>query len=738
MNNSQPSDKSLISTTEFKWSCDSLFSADARFGLPGDSNDSEIKSIGAASAIESECETVTSKPPQLETLVSAVRVLSADAVENANSGHPGMPLGMAPTAAVLWHKHLRMSPQNPDWINRDRFILSAGHGSMLQYSLMYIFGYDAVTIDDIKTFRQLGSRACGHPENTATHGIEVMTGPLGQGISNAVGMALAESHLATMYNKADAPPVINHYTYCIAGDGCLMEGVSAESSSLAGHWQLGKLIVFWDDNSISIEGPTEIAFTENVMSRYESYGWQVLHVTDGNSDLDAIDKAIIEAKRCPDRPTIIRVTTTIGYGTPSLAGKAKAHGSCLGADEICGLRDSLNWSYKPFELPKEVADVAVTARAAGERREREWRASVDLYRGQYPELGAQFEALILRKQLPREWAKTLDKVANLDMIENKRSTRQLSHMALNALAGRLTHMFGGSADLGPSNLTGLVGCGDYQAVSRSGRNLHFGVREHGMAAIMNGVALHNGGLIPFCATFFVFSDYCRAAIRTAALSSAGVIFVMTHDSVMVGEDGPTHQPVEHLASFRAMPGVITMRPVDAVETATCYEIAIRRRDAPTLLVLTRQKYNSKPGSAIGTRHGAYIFSDSTRADGIIDVILIATGSEVAIAEGAAGLLREQGYGVRVVSMPCMEFFQNQAKSYHQKVLPKSVPLQKRLIVEAGCKFGWHEFARNFHTVDSFGASGSQDQLAMLFKLTVIDVADRARSVADEVGSDGDY
>lgn len=672
--------------------------------------------------------------PALESIVSAVRILSADAVENAKSGHPGMPLGMAPTATVLWMNHLRINPCNPDWVNRDRFILSAGHGSMLQYAFMYLFGYDSITIEDIRTFRQLGSRACGHPENTITHGVEVMTGPLGQGISNAVGMALAESHLSSVYNRDDTPNVIDHYTYCIAGDGCLMEGVSSEASSLAGHWGLGKLIVFWDDNQISIEGSTEIAFTEDVVLRYKAYGWHVIWVQDGNTDLVAIDNAIMEAKACTDRPTLIRVSTTIGYGAPTKGGTAKIHGSCLGKEELQGLRQALRWHSEPFQVPDEILEVAMTARSRGEHLERVWREDLDIYKSQHNLLGAQFESLVLRKEMPNGWAESLGELHKLDMENSAHSTRQLSHKALNALEKRLPHLFGGSADLGPSNLTGLINAGDYQKDSRSSRNVHFGVREHGMAAISVGAALHHSGLIPFCATFFVFSDYCRAAIRTAALSRAGVIFVLTHDSVLLGEDGPTHQPVEHLAAFRAMPGVVTMRPADAIETATCYDIAVRRRDAPTLLVFSRQKYKCGKGSVLGTRRGAYVFTDSssTRTP---DMILIATGSEVAMAEGAAKVLRKEGYAIRVVSMPCMELFQSQAKKYQRTVLPKQVPMHKRMVVEAGCSFGWHEYARNFHTVDEFGASGNQKDVADLFKLTVRDVAERARSIIREESDD---
>jgi len=656
--------------------------------------------------------------PALEQIVAAVRVLTVDAVERAKSGHPGMPLGMAPTGSVLWMKHLRCNPCNPDWVNRDRFILSAGHGSMLQYALLYLFGYDSITIEDIKTFRQLGSRACGHPENTITHGVEVATGPLGQGISNSVGIALAESHLSATYNREDAPLLINHYTYCIAGDGCLMEGVTSEACSLAGHWGLGKLIVFWDDNEISIEGCTDLAFTEDVTRRYESYGWQVIWVEDGNNDIDGIDAAIIAAKKCVDKPTLIRVSTTIGYGAPTKAGTAKIHGSCLGPSEVEGLKKRFGWAESPFEIPDNISAVAGIARSKGERLERDWWGGFDEYRERYPQLGSQFESQVLRKEFPVGWADSLAEMGKLDMEHKPCSTRQLSHAALNSLARHLPHLFGGSADLGPSNLTTITEGGDYQASNRSGRNLHFGVREHGMAAIAVGIALHHGGLIPFCATFFVFTDYCRAAIRTAALSRAGVIFVMTHDSVLLGEDGPTHQPVEHLAAMRAMPGIVTMRPCEAVETATCYDIAIRRRDAPTMLVFSRQKYKCKAGSQLGTRHGAYVFSDG--------------------ASETAELVRtEDGNRIRVVSMPCMELFKSQAKKYRRSVLPKTVPMHKRLVVEAGCSFGWDEFAGNFHTVDEFGASGNLDDVANLFKLTVRDVAERIRGIIIEDESDAD-
>ncbi len=720
-------DWSLVETLpEYKSFSHALQSAESVDLCESQHSDDFPKSTSYVSPSDTDGEQHHASP--IIDVTNAVRVLAVDAIENANSGHPGMVLGMAPAAAILWDKHMNFNPSNPDWINRDRFILSAGHGSMLQYALMYLFGFDSVCMEDIKKFRKLGSRTAGHPENTMTHGVEVMTGALGQGISNAVGIALAETHLAAAYNRPDAPPIIDHFTYCIVGDGCLMEGVAAEACSLAGHWRLGKLIVLYDDNSISIEGSTNLAFTEDVSRRFRSYGWHVQEIADGNTDVLGIDDAILEAKNCLDQPSLIKVTTTIGYGAPTKAGSKAAHGGRLGTDEVAGLRKALDWPHGPFEIPEPILSHTRAKRAVGAALERSWDSHFAQYREQHPALATQFEALVLRRELPSGWANALTAVWAGGNGERRASTRELSHVALNAVADVLPSMLGGSADLGPSNLSRLVRGGDYQWHARAGRNLHFGVREHGMGSIANGVALYRGGLVPFVATFLVFSDYMRAAIRTAALARAGVIFVLTHDSILLGEDGPTHQPVEHLASFRAMPGVLTLRPACAEEVAVCYEIAIRRRDGPSLLVLSRQRFRCAVGvrawgaprwvCVLGRRRG--------RRGRETDVLLIATGSEVGVTEDAARAMRAEGYRVRVVSMPCVEVFQAQDKAYRRETL--NVPRRKRVVVEAGARFGWYRYAAHFCTVDRFGASGSEAELAELFKITANEIAEKARAV----------
>lgn len=667
----------------------------------------------------------------LINVINAVRVLTADAVENAISGHPGMPLGMAPAACVLWNKHLKFNPVNPAWINRDRFVLSAGHGCMLQYALMYLHGYDSMTIDDIRNFRSPLSRATGHPENSVTRGVEVTTGALGQGICNAVGIALAESHLASIYNREDAPALIDHYTYCIVGDGCLMEGIASEACSLAGHWRLGKLIVLYDDNKISIDGSTDLAFTEDVVSRFRAYRWHCLEVLDGDHDLRSIDLAIEEAKSVKDMPSLIKVRTTIGYGAPTKSGTKTAHGSCLGADEIEGLRNRLSWICKPFEIPDDVLVYTRQWRQKGIDLEREWNSKFIEFHQLFPEAAGQFEKLVIRQELPANWTTSLD--IFLDGCgRNKRiATRTISRDVLNAIADKLPNLVGGSADLASSTLAVLEKSVSFQHDQRSGRVLHFGVREHGMAAISNAIALYNGGLIPFCSTFLVFSDYCRAAIRTAALSKAGVIFILSHDSVLLGEDGPTHQPVEHLASFRAMPGIFTFRPADVIEVAICYELAIERRRGPSLMVLSRQEFECPAGSASGTRRGGYVHSENKQkvsSDVDPDLIYIATGSEVALASAAAEKLRLEGAVVNVVSMPCMELFELQPRSYRRSVLPKSVPLHRRIVVEAGSQFGWHKYASHFHTVDDFGVSGNEDAVRNHFGLTVEALVRKSRFV----------
>lgn len=687
----------------------------------------------------------------VEQVTKALRILAADAVEEAESGHPGMPLGMAPTAATLWHRHMRFNPSNPTWINRDRFVLSAGHGSILLYSLLHVYGFESVGKDDLMRFRKLGSRTAGHPENILTPGVEVTTGALGQGISNAVGLALAESHLAATYNRPDAPPIIDHYTFSICGDGCLMEGVAAEACSLAGHWKLGKLIVFYDDNSISIEGSTDLAFTEDVPQRFRSYGWQVLQVPDGNTDIRAIHAAIVEAKATTDRPTLIVVTTTIGYGAPSKEGTAAAHGSCLGKENIASLREMSDWRCEPFEVPSDVLTETRQSIRAGEEHELAWRRDFHEYRAKYPTLASQFERYLLNGDIPDQVWDSLANTGSSYTSGNEsegRATRALSHAMINTLAAHMPHFLGGSADLGPSNLSTINKEADYSATSRGGRNLHFGVREHAMGSITNGLALYTGtsaGLVPYCATFLVFSDYMRAAIRTAALSQAGTLFVMTHDSVFLGEDGPTHQPVEHLWSFRSMPNVLVFRPADGVETAAAYEVALRRRRTPSLLALSRQRFGvDGAGSRVGALRGGYVHSDGgaglvldsdtgmTEAGGDEikpDVVLIATGSELGLASSAARRGRAEGIRVRVVSMPCIELFEEQDEDYKQEVLGRGLR-ERTVVVEAGATGGWWRYATRFLTVDRFGTSAPCEDIRAALGLTEDRVMSLLREAAD--------
>ncbi|MEO1446002.1 MAG: transketolase, partial [Cyanobacteria bacterium J06635_11] len=530
----------------------------------------------------------------LEALcINSFRFLAVDAINKSKSGHPGLPMGAAPMSFVLWDKFIRHNPKNPQWFNRDRFVLSAGHGCMLQYAMMYLTGYDSVSMDDIKQFRQWGSNTPGHPENFETAGIEVTTGPLGQGICNAVGLAAAEAHLAAKYNKPDCT-VVDHYTYTIMGDGCNMEGISGEACSLAGHWGLGKLIALYDDNHISIDGSTDISFTEDVSKRFESYGWHVLHVEDGNTDLDSIEKAIAEAKKVTDKPTMIKITTTIGYGSPNRQGTGGIHGAMLGDDETKATREALDWKYEPFEIPEDALSRYRQAVDKGASAQAEWEETLATYRTKYAAEAAEFERL-LSGELPDGWEDALPKYTPEDKAL---ATRKNSEATLNALAPVVPELIGGSADLTHSNLTELKISGDYQKGAYENRNMHFGVREHGMGAICNGIALHNSGLIPYCATFLVFTDYMRGAIRLSALSEAGVIYVMTHDSIGLGEDGPTHQPVETVASLRAIPNLYVIRPADGNETSGAYKIAVQKRKAPTLMCFSRQGLRNLPGSSI--------------------------------------------------------------------------------------------------------------------------------------------
>jgi len=652
-----------------------------------------------------------------ELCVNSIRFLAIDAVEKSKSGHPGLPMGAAPMAFVLWDQFMRFNPKNPAWFNRDRFVLSAGHGCMLQYALMYLAGYDSVSLDDIKEFRQWGSRTPGHPENFETPGVEVTTGPLGQGIANGVGLAMAEAHMAAKFNKPDAT-LVDHYTYVILGDGCNMEGVSGEACSLAGHLGLGKLIALYDDNHISIDGSTDISFTEDVGKRFEAYGWHVLHVENGDSDLGAIAKAIETAKSVTDKPSLIKITTTIGYGSPNKSNTAGVHGAPLGADENKLTRENLGWTYDAFVVPDDALAHMRKAVERGASVEAEWQETWAQYKTKYPEDAAEFERRITRT-LPEGW----DKVLPVYTPEDKAlASRKHSEICLNALAPVLPELFGGSADLTHSNLTELKGQGDFQKGQYQNRNLRFGVREHGMGAICNGIALHGSGLIPYGATFLVFTDYMRAAIRISALAQVGAIWVMTHDSIALGEDGPTHQPVETVASLRAIPNLTVLRPADGTETSGAYKVAIMNanQNRPTLLALSRQNLPNLAGSSIeGVEKGGYTVVD---CDGTPDVILIGTGSEVLLCVQAAEKLTAEGKKVRVVSMPSWELFDAQDAAYQESVLPKAVT--KRVSVEAGISMGWCKYVGSAGAtvaIDRFGASAPGGVCMEKFGFTVDNV-----------------
>ncbi|QIR40930.1 transketolase [Tolypothrix sp. PCC 7910] len=659
-----------------------------------------------------------------ELSINSIRFLAIDAVEKAKSGHPGLPMGAAPMAFVLWDRFMRFNPKNPKWFNRDRFILSAGHGSMLQYALLYLFGYDSVTIEDIKQFRQWESRTPGHPENFMTAGVEVTTGPLGQGIANGVGFAIAEAHLAAKFNKPEAN-IVDHYTYVILGDGCNMEGVSGEACSFAGHLGLGKLIALYDDNHISIDGSTDVAFTEDVSKRFEAYGWHVQHVENGNTDLEAIAKAIEAAKAVSDKPSFIKVTTTIGYGSPNKANTAGVHGAALGTDEVALTRKNLGWEYEPFVVPQDVLNHTHKAVERGAGYESEWNKAFADYKAKYPQEAAEFERYLSGK-LPDGW----DKVLPTYTPEDKGlPTRKHSETCLNKLSAVLPELIGGSADLTHSNLTELKGKGDFQKGQYQNPNIHYGVREHGMGAIVNGIALHGSGLIPYGATFLIFTDYMRAPIRLSALSQAGGIWVMTHDSIGQGEDGPTHQPIETLASLRAIPKLTVLRPADGTETSGAYKIAIERAkaNAPTLLALTRQNVPNLAGTSIeGVAKGGYIVVDS---EGTPDIILIGTGSELSLAVTAAEKLTAEGKKVRVVSLPAWDLFDAQDAAYRESVLPKAVT--KRLSVEAGSSFGWHKYVGSEGatvSIDTFGASAPGNVVLEKFGFSVDNVLAKAKEL----------
>lgn len=664
-----------------------------------------------------------------ELCINSIRFLAIDAVQKANSGHPGLPMGAAPMAYVLWDRFMKFNPKNPQWFNRDRFVLSAGHGCMLQYAMLHLTGYDSVTIEDIKQFRQWESKTPGHPENFVTAGIEVTTGPLGQGICNAVGLAAAEAHLAATFNEDDAK-IVDHYTYVILGDGCNMEGVSGEACSLAGHWGLGKLIALYDDNHISIDGSTDISFTEDVSKRFEAYGWHTIHVENGNTDLDAIAAAIEEAKSVTDKPTMIKVTTTIGYGSPSKAGTAGVHGAALGPDEVELTRKELGWNHAPFELPEEALAQFRKAIDRGASLEAEWDSTFAQYKTKYADKAAKFERM-LSGALPEGWDADL---AMPGPDVKGVATRKHSQAALNALAPNLPELIGGSADLTHSNLTELKCSGDFLKEDYSNRNVRFGVREHGMAAICNGMSLHNSGLIPYCATFLVFADYMRGAMRLSALAEAGVIYVLTHDSIALGEDGPTHQPVETIASLRVIPNLLVLRPADGKEVAGAYKVAVsnaKRQGAPnrsSALAFTRQGLPNLPGtSAEGVAKGAYVVVDCGCDNP--DLILIASGSEVSLCVEAAEKIAATGKKVRVVSMPCWELFAEQSAEYQESVLPKAAT--KRVAVEAGTPFGWERYTGSEGAIigtPGFGASAPGGKIMEEYGFTVENVVETANKV----------
>ena len=645
-----------------------------------------------------------------ELSVNAIRVLSADAIQKAKSGHPGLPLGAAPAAYELWARHMNHNPKNPEWKNRDRFVLSGGHGSMLLYSLLHLFGYGDLSIDDIKNFRQLDSKTPGHPEYGHTVGIEATTGPLGQGMAMAVGMAMAEAHLAAVFNK-DGYNVVDHYTYVLGGDGCMMEGISSESFSLAGTLGLSKLIVLYDSNNISIEGSTDIAFTEDVMKRFEAFGFQTIEVEDGN-DLGAIGAAIEEAKADKNRPSLIKINTLIGYGCPAKQGKASAHGEPLGEDNVAALKENLGWPCKEaFEVPQEVYDYYKELASDRAKAEDEWNKLFAEYCSKFPEMKEMWDNYYNGYDMS-DLFNSEEYWAAGDKPE---ATRNTSGTVLNLIKQHMPNMIGGSADLAPSNKTNMKDAGDFSKDNYAGSNLHFGVREQAMTAITNGIALH-GGLRPFAATFFVFSDYTKPMARLSSLMKLPVTYIFTHDSIGVGEDGPTHEPIEQLAAFRSLPNFTVFRPCDKIETSAAWMYAATSKETPTALVLTRQNLPQMPGSSKEALKGGYIIDDSSKA--VPDAIIIASGSEVSLAVEAKAELAKKDIDVRVVSMPSMDLFEEQSAEYRESVLPDAV--RKRVAVEALSDFGWYRYVGLDGAVVSmkgFGASGPAAELFKKFGLT---------------------
>jgi len=656
--------------------------------------------------------------------INTIRTLAIDAIEKANSGHPGLPMGAAPMAYTLWTDFMNHNPKNSKWFNRDRFVLSAGHGSMLLYGLLHLSGYD-VTIDDLKEFRQWGSRTPGHPEVVDTDGVEATTGPLGQGFAMSVGMAMAESHLAAKFNKQDLP-IIDHYTYALISDGDIMEGISHEAASLAGHLGLGKLIALYDSNDISLDGDLDRSFSDNTEERFKAYGWQVIRVEDGN-DLNEIRAAIKEAQANKDQPTLIEIKTIIGYGSPNKSNSSTSHGAPLGTDEVTLTKEYYKWTHEEFNVPEDVyADFNKKIVEPGAEQEQKWNELFNEYKQKYPELAEELD-LAIKGELPVDWDKDLP---IFEPGKDELATRASSGKVLNALSKTVPSLFGGSADLAGSNNTMMNDEEDYTKANRAGRNIWFGVREFAMAAAMNGMALH-GGVKPYGGTFFVFSDYLRAAVRLSAIMKVPVTYVFTHDSIAVGEDGPTHEPIEQLAAFRAMPGVSVIRPADGNETQAAWRLAMESTDQPTALVLTRQGLptleGTKENAYDGVKKGAYVIS---KADvETPDALLLATGSEVQLAVAAQKALKEKNIDVSVVSMPSWDRFNEQDEAYKNEVIPPNV--KKRVAIEMASSLGWHRYAGDegkVLAIDTFGASADGNKVIAEYGFTVENVVKYVESL----------
>lgn len=656
---------------------------------------------------------------QIEQLsINTIRFLSAEAIQKANSGHPGLPLGAAPAAYTLWAREMKHNPANPDWVDRDRFVLSAGHGSAMLYSLLHLFGY-GLTIEDLKQFRQKGSLTPGHPEYKWTKGVEITTGPLGQGIANAVGFALAEKHLAAKFNTPEYK-IVDHYTFVMCGDGCLMEGVSSEAASLAATMGLGKLILLYDSNNITIEGSTDIAFTEDVLKRFEAYGWHTQEVSDG-TDIDTIATAIEFAKKEKSKPSIIKIDTIIGYGAPNKQGKASAHGEPLGEEEIKAAKQTLGWTEtESFAVPQEVAEHMKALQEKGAKKEQEWNTLFEQYKKANPELAKEWE-IWHSDELPVDLLNDEDYWT----YEGDIATRASSEKVLQKLSKVVPNLMGGSADLAPSNKSVMKDRQYYSAQTPEGSNIHFGIREFAMTAMANGMAAH-GGLRPYIAGFFVFSDYMKSGLRMSALMELPVISIMTHDSIGVGEDGPTHQPVEHLAALRSMPNYIVFRPCDTRETAAGWLAGLMSTTSPTALVLTRQNLPLLEGTGKEALKGAYVLRD---CEGTPDVLLMASGSEVELIYKAYDVLAEKGIKARVISMPSFELFEKQSQEYKESVLPNKI--RNRVAVEAASSFGWHKYVGldgATITIDKFGASAPAGTLFKEFGFTVENVVQTAVEV----------